>query len=286
LIEVSKNNLIKGAAGRLTLFDMHFRPNGVQKPIILYVHGFNGFKDWGNFDLIANYFSEQGFFFIKMNLSHNGTTVDQPDVFADLDAYSQNNYSKELEDIEKMLDWVFDEVNPYSIQFNRQKIVLLGHSRGGGISLIKASEDTRIKALITWAAINECKTPWGNWSPEKMKDWKDNDIVYIKNQRTQQLMPIRYQLYQDYERHSSRFNIEYATRSLQIPFQACHGSLDEAVPYENLSIFKTWNRNCHTVTIESNHVFDRYHPYEEDFIPPHCQKVLDANILFLQNQGF
>lgn len=286
LVHVSKNNLIKGAAERLTLFDMHYLPDGAQKTIILYVHGFNGFKDWGNFDLIANYFAERGFFFIKMNLSHNGTTIEQPEDFADLKAYSQNNYSKELEDIKKMLDWISNEANTYSQQFDRQKITLLGHSRGGGICIVKAAEDDRVKALITWAAINECKTPWGNWDIEKMNQWKDNDVVYIQNKRTQQLMPIRYQLYKDYEDNSKRFDIENATKMLQIPFQACHGSLDEAVPHENLNIFKTWNNNCHTVSIESNHVFDRYHPYRENFIPPLCQKVVDANILFLANEGF
>ena len=103
-MEKIKNIEIIGAQNRTTLFDIHFIKNNIKKPIIIYIHGFNGFKDWGNFDLIAEKFATQNYFFVKMNLSHNGTTISQPEEFANLDAYSENNYSKELLDVEKMMN--------------------------------------------------------------------------------------------------------------------------------------------------------------------------------------
>ena len=283
---VQKNNLLKGVEGRLMLFDVHYLPNEFQKSVIIYIHGFNGFKDWGHFDLIANYFAQHGYFFIKLNLSHNGTTIDQPEEFADLEAYSQNNYSKELADLEKMIDWVANGIHPFLKELNPHKIALLAHSRGGGIAIIKAAEDVRIKALITWAAVSECKTPWGNWSREKMEEWKEKGIVYIENKRTKQQMPLRYQLFEDYEINSKRFSIENAIKLLKIPFQACHGTQDEAVPFENLAKFTAWNNNCKAISIQSNHVFDRYHPFPESSIPPSCQQIIDKNIKFLVEHNF
>ncbi|WP_435524823.1 hypothetical protein [Chryseobacterium indoltheticum] len=38
-------------------------------------------------------------FSVKFNFSHNGTTVEDPENFADLEAFGNNNYSKELSDL-------------------------------------------------------------------------------------------------------------------------------------------------------------------------------------------
>ena len=127
-----KNILLKGSENRDMLVDIFYKDNGVLKPIVIYVHGFNGFKDWGNFDLIAQQFAENGFVFIKMNLSHNGTTTDFPEEFADLNAYGNNNYTKELFDVEQIINWVIDEKNMYKSQLNINQISFIGHSRGGG----------------------------------------------------------------------------------------------------------------------------------------------------------
>ena len=37
-------------------------------------------------------------------------------------------------------------------KFKSPEITLLGHSRGGGISMLKASSDTRIKNVVSWAS--------------------------------------------------------------------------------------------------------------------------------------
>ena len=75
--------------------DARFIQNGEPKPIILFVHGFKGFKDWGAFNLIADYFAEAGFVFIKMNFSHNGLSLEEDYYFEDLEAFGQNNFSIE-----------------------------------------------------------------------------------------------------------------------------------------------------------------------------------------------
>ncbi|RZK32728.1 MAG: dienelactone hydrolase, partial [Hymenobacter sp.] len=57
------------------------------KPVIVFVHGFKGFKDWGHFPLLARFFAEQGFVFIKLNLSHNGVVVGGTGDLEDLEAF-------------------------------------------------------------------------------------------------------------------------------------------------------------------------------------------------------
>ena len=264
------------------LVDIFYKDNGVLKPIVIYVHGFNGFKDWGNFDLIAQQFAENGFVFIKMNLSHNGTTTDFPEEFADLNAYGNNNYTKELFDVEQIINWVIDERNMYKSHLDINQISFIGHSRGGGIAILKTSEDERIKSLITWASVDECKSPWNRWSDEQMKEWKATGVQYMANKRTNQNLPLYYQLYENYCQFKERLDIEKNIRKINIPILICHGTKDEAVPYYAAEKLKEWQPKATLFLLESNHVFGRKHPWNETTLPAAMQAVVNKSILFLK----
>ena len=58
-------------------------------PLIIFCHGYKGFKDWGAWNLMAEAFAKIGFCFIKFNFSHNGGTIEQPIDFPDLEAFWQ-----------------------------------------------------------------------------------------------------------------------------------------------------------------------------------------------------
>ena len=47
----------RGADNKLMGLDLFYEDNSHCRPVVIYVHGFNGFKDWGNFDLIAAKFA-------------------------------------------------------------------------------------------------------------------------------------------------------------------------------------------------------------------------------------
>ncbi len=276
-----KNILLKGSENRDMLLDIFFNNNAILKPIVIYIHGFNGFKDWGNFDLIAQQFAASGFVFIKMNLSHNGTTPDFPEAFADLEAYGNNNYTKELFDVEQIIQWVVDEKNEYKNQFDVNQISLIGHSRGGGIAILKTSEDERIKSLVTWASVYECKSPWNHWSNEKMKEWQETGVQHIANKRTNQRLPLYFQLYENHRDNQERLDIEKNIRKINIPILICHGTKDEAVPFHAAQKLKEWQPKAQLFLVESDHVFGRKHPWIETSLPPVMQAVVNETISFL-----
>ncbi|MDH5398779.1 MAG: dienelactone hydrolase, partial [Cyclobacteriaceae bacterium] len=85
-IKIIHFDVKNGLNDKQIIADARLIPNGQGKPLVLFVHGFKGFKDWGFWDIVANMFAEAGFIFIKINLSHNGTTKDHPLDFADLEA--------------------------------------------------------------------------------------------------------------------------------------------------------------------------------------------------------
>ena len=105
IVEVNNFKFI-GTNGRHTLIDVLYPEKVENIPLIIFAHGFKGFKDWGHFPLIARKFAESGFAILKFNFSHNGGTIEQPIDFPDLEAFSKNNYIKEQQDLSLILDWV------------------------------------------------------------------------------------------------------------------------------------------------------------------------------------
>ena len=82
-MSTTKNTIIKGAAGKPIVIDIFYTDANAAKPVVIYAHGFNGFKDWGNADLIAQQFAAAGYVFVKFNFSHNGTTPEHLQDFVD-----------------------------------------------------------------------------------------------------------------------------------------------------------------------------------------------------------
>lgn len=278
---ITKNSILPGASGRPITIDIFYTDAFTAKPVVVFAHGFNGFKDWGNADLIAAQFAEAGCVFVKFNFSHNGTTPEHPQDFVDLEAFANNNYTKQLYDVSYVINWVCDTENIHSKAIDKNNIYLIGHSMGGGIATLYAAKDVRIKKLITWAGISECKTPWTNWNEEKIEEWKRTGVEYYLNGRTKQNMPLYYQLYDDYLQNESALNIEKAISSLRIPMLICHGSLDTAVPVEKAHDLHRWQPASVLFITESDHVFGRTHPWPLLSLPTAMQAVVKETLRFI-----
>lgn len=278
-MQAVKNTKLRGSEDKPMLVDFFPAPHE-KAPLVVYAHGFNGFKDWGSFDLIAAQFAAAGFCFVKFNFSHNGTTPDEPEAFADPEAYGQNNYTKELDDLQTVIDWAMAPGNPFARQIDAENLFLLGHSRGGGIVLLKAGEDPRVKAVATWASVAECKTPWGNLPEERMSKWNESGVEHYVNSRTGQKLPLYYQLYQDYIKNHERLDILKTVQGLKIPLLFCHGTADDAVPAEKARLLKTAAQNATLFLLDTDHVFGRKHPWPHDHLPAAMQTVVDQTIAF------
>lgn len=277
-----KNIVIAGSGAKPIALDVFFDEHKEMRPTIIYVHGFNGFKDWGSFDLIAEQFLASGFTFIKFNFSHNGTSPIAPEDFVDLEAFAANNYTKQLHDLTQVIDWVVSPCNSYCQHIDKNKIGLIGHSMGGGICILKTAYDKRIKALVTWASVTACKTPWAKWPKEKMDEWKLTGRQHYVNSRTKQHMPLSYQLYDDYINHQDQLDILRAASDIDIPWLICHGTKDLTVPTREAFKLKETNPASNLFLVMSDHTFGKKHPWPDIHQPSPMQKVLNENIFFFK----
>ncbi|HKK40684.1 MAG TPA: alpha/beta fold hydrolase, partial [Cryomorphaceae bacterium] len=255
-----------GASGRQSAFDIIFSPLRNNCDLVIFCHGYKGYKDWGPWDLVAQQFALSGFDFLKFNFSHNGGTVNNPIDFPDTEAFAQNTYSKELEDIECILKRVErgSELNEEKKKYKR--IYLIGHSRGGGMAILAAAKFANaIDSLVTWAAVSDFSARF-NFDMEK---WKEAGVTHIKNGRTGQMLPHNYSFYSDFIANRHDLDIISAARKIKIPWLIAHGQDDEAVCLSNADHLKSLNPNANLLIIKkTGHTFGGAHPWKDDSLPP------------------
>ena len=279
----SINNIIIDRDNDLPLlFDVFFDTSISNKPVVIFSHGYKGYKDWGAWNLIAEEFVKQGFIFVKFNFSHNGGTVDNPIDFPDLEAFGNNTYSKELNDLGNIIDSLNTVEVFNQLKVDTTKVFLIGHSRGGGISILKASQDNRIKKLCTWAAVSNFGSRF--LKDEELEKWKNEGIMFVENGRTKQQMPHYFSFYEDYQGNESILNISKNLKNIDIPTLIIHGKNDKAVSFSEAEDLNNNIQKSELYAIDNTgHTFDAVHPWEETNLPKALKIVVDETISFFKD---
>ncbi|MEC8738314.1 MAG: prolyl oligopeptidase family serine peptidase [Bacteroidota bacterium] len=264
----------KGAKEKNIHLDFYHNPKIVSKALVLFVHGFKGFKDWGPWELMSNNFVKAGFAFAKFNFSFNGIE-DNPEEITDLESFSENNLSTEIQE----LGIVLDELK--NLAFNEiygNNIYLIGHSKGGGLAILNAVYDQRIEKVASWAGVCSFNRFAAHESPKK---WKEDGKIYLPNKRTGQLFPVKYQYYEDYHANKDKLDILEQARKFDKPLLLVHGTKDETVPLKEAKRLNEVIPQSILIEIEgANHVFGSYHKYQEDELPNKLQQVVEETIEF------
>jgi pimeloyl-ACP methyl ester carboxylesterase len=257
----------------------------VARPVVVFVHGFKGFKDWGHFPLFGRFFAERGFVFIKLNLSHNGVVVGGTGDLEDLEAFGNNNFSHELNDLGQLLDALHTPgATPLpAAALDLSRIYLIGHSRGGGLVLAKAAEDPRIRAVATWAAVATLSPPW---RPEVLDQWQREGVIHIPNARTGQQLPLYYQIAEDYRAHQPRFDLAALVPQLRQPLLIVHGDQDETVPLSAAETLLARQPEAELLVVPAaGHQFGGRHPWPEAELPPLAQFVAERTAAFFEQHA-
>ena len=275
-----KNIVLKKEGDKSILVDLFYNSSNNKMPVIIFCHGYKGYKDWGAWNLVAKEFANNNFFFLKFNFSHNGGTTENPIDFPDLNAFGNNNFTHELNDIERVLSFLSDNTE-FSKNIDLKNVFLIGHSRGGGICAIKASENKQIKGLITWAGVSNFKIRFNEGSKE-FKEWKDKGVKYVENKRTKQQMPHFFQFYLDFKKNEERFNIKTAVKNLKIPFLVIHGDNDKSVLQNEGRDLHSWNKSSKFFSVKNgNHTFCSKHPWQEKELPKELKVVTKITMSFI-----
>jgi len=263
------NGIYTGSAGRKSLFDLEV-PTHWNKRLVIFVHGFMGFKDWGAWHLVQSYFVSHGFAFAKFNLTHNGGTSTQGIDFPDEEAFAQNTYSYEVADIAYFRSHL-------ATLIQADETFLIGHSRGGGDVILHAKQAQTDKIAL-WASIADIGSRFPTGSA--LEQWKHSGIRTILNGRTRQHLPQHYSLYQDFIENETTLTIELAIKAIPIPILVVHGDKDNSVSIAEGEALAAWCQTTLHVIPGADHVFGASNPWEKPNLPKHLLAVCEQTLNF------
>ena len=198
-------------------------------PVVLLLHGFKGFMDWGFFPLLARELCEHGMAAVAFNFSGSGMGADLVS-FTEDEAFAKDTLTKQLADVERVREHVERELAGRRGLVDAGRLGIFGHSRGGGIALIHAAERGDYRAIVTWAAIPDME----RFDRETMALWRRQGFIHVHNSRTGRDHRLDLDLLRDVEQHHDRFDILAAARRSATPTLLVHGALDDVVLPEAL----------------------------------------------------
>jgi uncharacterized protein len=266
-----KNETYFGSNNRQALFDLQI-PKNYNGTTILFVHGYMGFKDWGAWNLMQQFFTEKGFGFCKFNISHNGIGLFKTNDFTDLKAFSENTYSKEVKDITYIYEKMKSLIPPDS------KIAILGHSRGGGVAIL-STQSIKVDKIITLASISSIEKRFSDI--KMLEEWKNSGVRFVENQRTKQSMPHLYHQVEDFYQNKENLSIEKIGKGLLIPILIIHGDNDSSVSIEEGYELSNWTKTELQIIQSADHVFGSKHPWNENNLPNKLEEVCELMLAFL-----
>ena len=199
--------------------------------IIVLGHGLTGNKDRPFLVALAEALSTEGLSTLRMSFSGNGDSEGR---------FEDSTISKEVED----LGCVINALDGW-------KVLYLGHSMGGAVGVLRASQDSRIRGLISLAGMVHTEAfaqrEFQNVTPDQGFMWDEPSCplsqAYIANM------------------NAIVTAITYAP-SIHVPWLLVHGMADDVVPLQDsLNIFERANEPKRLAQIEgADHVFSEHTP--------------------------
>ena len=216
---------IKNRHGEQLDYTFHEGEKG-SKNIVVLGHGVTGNKDRPFVVALGEGLAAVGIPALRFSFSGNGTSEGN---------FTDSTISKEVED----LGAVLDHLKGYTVCY-------VGHSMGGAVGVLRASEDDRIQLLVSLAGMVHTKAfaqrEFGDVTPDEGFMWDEPDCP----------------LSQAYMDDLTQINtvVDLAVQ-IDVPWLLVHGDEDDVVPIEDSrDILAKANSQTQLIRLQSaNHVF-------------------------------
>jgi dienelactone hydrolase len=227
--------------------------------LVIVAHGFRGFKDWGFFPYLCESLCQSGFAALCFNHSHSGVR-DNPFQITDLEQFSRNSTTEELNDWDLVMDSVLLGNFPYSNRIKLYSLGIVGHSRGGSYGILMANRYPQIRAVAAWGAIETFQ----RFSLDTQRQWREKGYLEVKADGTENSLHLSVTALDALEKNLDRLDVSRTMQRLSIPVLLVHGREDRVIPLKEGQ--KLWQRADHQlsrfhVIEDGGHTFKTQHPF-------------------------
>lgn len=187
---------------------------GKTYPAAVLSHSFTGFKEIRHLAHLSNRLVESGFFTFRFDFA---------DCVGESDGTCEEmTLTKQVEDLLDVLDFAADKdpVDP-------DRIGLAGHSLGGLTSIVTASRDDRVAALVPVASASNTEGE-NLFGESEVERWRRAGHIHFQTYKRGEVT-INYDFYDDLQQYDGAEVI----RDVHAPVRFVHGTEDTIVPPEN-----------------------------------------------------
>lgn len=216
--------VILNGSGEPVECDVRFDFSAGRTPVVVICHSFMSFKDWGFFPHAAERIAGEGYTSVAFNFSRNGVPPGA-DRINDFDAFASNTFSREIDDLGCVVRAVRDR-SLCSESGDAGRIILLGHSRGGGVAISFASRDPGIAALVTWSGI----ATFDRWTTHQKAGWRERGFLPLSASQGVSPLRIGRETLDDLDARLGEIDPLIRAAYIKVPWLILHGKADVTVP--------------------------------------------------------
>ncbi|HZG16347.1 MAG TPA: alpha/beta hydrolase [Candidatus Bathyarchaeia archaeon] len=252
---------------------------GQRQPVLIFCHGFKGFKDWGSFPYAAEALAQQGIVTVRFNFSCNGVG-ESGDDFDELEKFAINTYAREIADLDALVNWLNGPDTPLPAFVEREELFLLGHSKGGGDAILFGAQHPQVKGIVTWNGIADV-----NLFDAKLRaEIAEHGVGYIANARTGQQMPIRKVVIDDVDEHKDEYDLLAKVAQMEKPLLIMQGEKDFERLVKGAGRLHQAAKNSELHWIkEGNHTWNTRHPFAGT--TPQLEEAIETTVSFIQRNA-
>lgn len=220
---------------------INYSDKNKKHPAAIILHGFTGYKEEAHLASLARDLAQQGYVAIRFDASGSG----------DSDGTFEKDYliSNYLEDIKSIYDYLLN------LDFiDKNKIIILGHSLGGGLSIIFSSLTPEIKMCVAISPVSTLIE--SSWIKGIKIEWEKTGWFDKEYSKTGAQIKIPYSFVED----CKKFNSINSVAEVHCPIAVVIGLIDDTVtPEDSRRIFEAANNPKELIEIEGvGHDYKKY----------------------------
>jgi pimeloyl-ACP methyl ester carboxylesterase len=257
--------------------DLRYLDDAEKKPVIIFIHGFKSFKDWGFIPQVCKEFATSGAISLNFDFPENGI-INPEKLKYDPEVFRTQTLSKMMEDTAVVEAFVRKEMSKLTKDQFNGKVYLVGHSLGAAVAVLAAAKyNLKAEKIIMWNSIAKLDR---NTQRQK-NEWVKNEYIDIKIQGTDIVLPLDVTYLTDKEIHGDLAIIE-AIEKIQQKILIVHGKEDLTSKLEEGELLKkhAGDKAEYFVIDNTGHTFGADHPFQH--VTPSLAEAIEKTISFVK----